>query len=351
MKKYSFTIAVFFFFVLQASAAHPRKVLILATGGTIAGVGALPTQTAGYTAAVLPVDHLIAAVPQIKDLALVTCEQLAQVDSKNMTPAIWLKLAARINKAFASGEADGVVVTHGTDTLEETAYFLNLTIHSRKPVVLTGAMRPATALSADGPMNLYNAVAVAASTSTVGRGVLVCLNGQINGARDVTKTNTVTLDTFRSGENGLLGGVYNGKPVFYKATTRKHTDQSEFNVAAATALPKVEILYGYAGASTAVVEGLVGAGLDGIVYAGAGDGSIYETVVPSLVRAATRGAVIVRASRTGNGMVIRNGEEQDDLLGFVTADDLSPQKARILLMLGLTKTCATDELQRMFDQY
>jgi L-asparaginase/glutamin-(asparagin-)ase len=212
-------------------------------------------------------------------------------------------------------------------------------------------MRPATALSADGPMNLYNAVAVAVSTTSAGRGVLVCLNGQINGARDVTKTNTTTLDTFRSGENGLLGRVYEGKPVYYKATTRKHTYDSEFDVSAATVLPKVEILYGYAGVSPAAVDALGDAGLDGIVYAGVGDGSIYAPMIPALVRAATKGAAIVRASRTGNGLVIRNGEEKDDLLGFVTADDLSPQKARILLMLGLTRTCSTDELQRMFNQY
>ena len=350
MKNYALAVLFVFISCLPAQAGLP-KVLILATGGTIAGTGTTATQTAGYKAAVLPVESLLAAVPQIKELALVAGEQLAQVDSKNMTPAIWLKLAARINKAFSSGEADGVVVTHGTDAMEETAYFLNLTVKSSNTVVLTGAMRPSTALSADGAMNLYNAVAVAAERASENRGVLVCLNDQINGAREVTKTNTSTPDTFRSGDTGLLGYVQGGKPVYYKATVRVHTAQTAFDVLAATTLPRVEILYGYAGVSPAAAESLVAAKADGIIYAGVGNGSIYEEVLPVLKKASAAGTAVVRASRAGNGLITRNGEEADDLNGFITADNLTPQKARVLLMLALTKTRNPAEIQEIFLSY
>ncbi|MCX5793575.1 MAG: type II asparaginase [Elusimicrobia bacterium] len=350
MKRYALAVLFILAGCFPAQAGLP-KVLVLATGGTIAGTGATATQTAGYKAAVLPVESLLAAVPQAGELAALTGEQLAQVDSKNMTPAIWLKLAARINKAFAAGEADAVVVTHGTDTMEETAYFLNLTVKSSNTVVLTGAMRPSTALSADGAMNIYNAVAVAADSSSRGRGVLVCLNDQINGARDVAKTNTSTPDTFRSGETGLLGYVQGGKPVYYKATARAHTARTEFDVSVSTALPRVEILYGYAGVSPAAAEALAAAGAEGIVYAGVGNGSVYEELLPALKKAAAAGAAVVRASRTGSGPVTRNGEENDDRDGFVAADNLSPQKARVLLMLALTRTRSPELLQEMFYKY
>nr|HNW45749.1 type II asparaginase [Elusimicrobiales bacterium] len=329
MNKYFIIAVILLIGAGPAAAAELPKILILATGGTIAGTGATATQTTGYKAAVLPVENLIASVPQVRELAAVAGEQLSQVDSKNMTPAIWLKLAARINRAFSSGEADGIVITHGTDTMEETAYFLNLTVKSANPVVLTGAMRPSTALSADGAMNIYNAVAVAASPASAGRGVLVCLNDQVNGARDVTKANTSTPDAFRAGETGLLGYVQGGKPLFYKASGRRHTAQSEFDVAAATALPRVEILYGYAGADPAAARSLAASGVDGLIYAGVGNGSVYEGVLPALT--APGAPIVVRSARAGNGAVTRNGEEDDDKYGFVAGDNLSPQKARILL--------------------
>ncbi|OGS13720.1 MAG: L-asparaginase [Elusimicrobia bacterium RIFOXYA12_FULL_57_11] len=351
MKKHYLAAFIILLCAAIATAAELPRILVLATGGTIAGTGATATQTAGYKSAVLPVESLLSAVPQLHGIAAVRGEQFAQVDSKNMTPAIWLKLAARINRAFASDEADGVVITHGTDTMEETAYFLNLAVKSFKPVVLTGAMRPATAPSADGAMNIFNAVAVAAARASGNRGVLVCLNDQINGARDVTKSNTSTPDTFRSGETGLLGYVQGGQPLFYKNTDRRHTANSEFDLATTTALPRVEILYGYAGADAAAAQSLAASGVDGIIYAGVGNGSIFEGILPALTRSAKTAPVVVRSARAGNGPVTRNGEENDDKHGFVAGDNLSPQKARILLMLALTKTRSASEIQQIFNTY
>ena len=174
------------------------NVKILATGGTIAGAGTSSTQTVGYTAAVTAVDSLISAVPELKNIANVSGEQVAQIASEDMTDEVWLKLAKRVNQLLASPLVDGIVITHGTDTLEETAYFLNLVVKSDKPVVVVGSMRPATSISADGPMNLYRAVVLAGSAEAAGKGVLVMLNDQINAAREVSKTDTTSLDTFKS---------------------------------------------------------------------------------------------------------------------------------------------------------
>jgi L-asparaginase len=328
------------------------NVVILATGGTIAGTGATSTTTVGYTAATVAVDRLIEAVPELKKVASVKGEQVMQIASENMNNESWLKLAKRVNAVLARDDVDGIVITHGTDTIEETAYFLNLVTKSRKPVVIVGAMRPSTALSADGPINLYNATLLAGSEEAVGRGVLVALNDQINGARDVTKTNTSTPDTFRSPELGFLGYIQDNRPHFYRQTTRRHTVDTEFDVSALDALPAVDIVYGYANMNRIPVDAFVAAGDQGLVHAGTGDGSIARPAVePALVEARGKGVIIVRASRVGNGIVARNGEADDDKLDFVVADNLNPQKARILLMLALTKTRDTKEIQRMFYTY
>jgi L-asparaginase len=328
------------------------NVVILATGGTIAGTGATSTTTVGYTAATVAVDRLIEAVPELKKVASVKGEQVMQIASENMNNESWLKLAKRVNAVLARDDVDGIVITHGTDTIEETAYFLNLVTKSRKPVVIVGAMRPSTALSADGPINLYNATLLAGSEEAVGRGVLVALNDQINGARDVTKTNTSTPDTFRSPELGFLGYIQDNRPHFYRQTTRRHTVDTEFDVSALDALPAVDIVYGYANMNRIPIDAFVAAGDQGLVHAGTGDGSIARPAVePALVEARGKGVIIVRASRVGNGIVARNGEADDDKLDFVVADNLNPQKARILLMLALTKTRDTKEIQRMFYTY
>jgi L-asparaginase/glutamin-(asparagin-)ase len=243
------------------------------------------------------------------------------------------------------------VITHGTDTLEETAYFLNLVVKSRKPVVLVGAMRPSTALSADGPINLYNAVILAGSPEAVGKGVLVALNDQIQSARDVTKTNTSTPDSFRTPELGLLGYMQGNKPFFYRTSARRHTVETEFDISNIQALPQVDIIYGYANMSDVALNAFIAAGAKGIIHAGVGDGSLAAKVKPSLIAARKKGTLVVRASRVGNGILARNGEANDDELDFVVSDTLNAQKARILLMLALTKTSNSKEIQRMFYMY
>jgi L-asparaginase type II len=218
-------------------------------------------------------------------------------------------------------------------------------------VVVVGAMRPSTAISADGPINLYNAVLTAGSLEAVGKGVLVVMNDQINAAREVTKTNTVTTDTFKSPELGMLGYVVGNQAHFYRASTRKHTAETEFDVSKLDALPAVEIAYTYANVGPTAVNAFVAAGVKGLVHAGVGDGSLPTKVRPALSAAREKGVIIVRSSRVGQGIVARNGEANDDQLDFVVSDTLNPQKARILLMLALTKTSSTREIQRMFYTY
>jgi L-asparaginase type II len=338
---------------VQAQTATPKlpNVTILATGGTIAGTGATSTTTVGYTAATVGVDALIKAVPEMTMVAHVSGEQVFQIASESMTNEHWLALAKRVNTLLAKDNVDGIVITHGTDTLEETAYFLNLVVKSRKPVVLVGSMRPSTAISADGPINLYNAVLLAGSPDAVGKGVLVAMNDQIHAAREVSKTNTTTADTFKANELGMLGYIQGGKPFFYRQSTRKHTVESEFDVSNLQSLPPVDVAYSYANVGTTVVDAFVAAGDKGIIHAGTGNGSLPARTKPALQAARAKGVVIVRSSRVGQGIVARNGEANDDQLDFVVSDTLSPQKARILLMLALTKTNNTKDIQRMFYTY
>jgi L-asparaginase/glutamin-(asparagin-)ase len=335
----------------QTTAVRLPNVTILATGGTIAGTGATSTTTVGYTAATVGVQALIQAVPEMAKIANVSGEQVFQIASENMGNEHWLTLAKRVNTLLAQPNVDGIVITHGTDTLEETAYFLNLVVKSRKPVVLVGSMRPSTAMSADGPLNLYNAVMLAGSPDAIGRGVLVAMNDQINGARDVTKSNTTTTDTFKASELGMLGYIQGGKPTFYRTVTRRHTVETEFDVMNLSALPQVEIAYAHANLGPVAVEALVASGAKGLIHAGVGNGSLPAKVRPALSAARKKGVIIVRSSRVGQGIVARNGEANDDELDFVAGDNLSPQKARILLMLALTRTSNTRDIQKMFSTY
>jgi L-asparaginase/glutamin-(asparagin-)ase len=335
----------------QTASVKLPNVTILATGGTIAGTGATSTTTVGYTAATVGVQALIQAVPEMAKIANVSGEQVFQIASENMGNEHWLTLAKRVNTLLAQPNVDGIVITHGTDTLEETAYFLNLVVKSRKPVVLVGSMRPSTAMSADGPVNLYNAVMLAGSPDAVGRGVLVAMNDQINGARDVTKTNTTTTDTFKASELGMLGYIQGGKPYFYRTATRRHTVETEFDVMNLSALPQVEIAYAHANVGPVAVEALVAAGAKGLIHAGVGNGSLPAKVRPALSAARKKGVIVVRSARVGQGIVARNGEANDDELDFVAGDNLSPQKARILLMLALTRTSNTRDIQKMFGTY
>lgn len=333
----------------SASAALPR-IAVLATGGTIAGCAADATQTAGYQAGVVGIDQLLAAVPALANIARIHAEQIASIDSKDLDPALWATLGARIDALAAREDIDGIVVTHGTDTLEETAYLLHLTVKTAKPVVLTAAMRPSSALSADGPLNLLNAVTVAAAAAARGQGVLVAFNNRIHSARDVVKTSTYAVDAFQSPEIGALGWVQDGRVDFQRSVVRPHTVATPF--AALAPWPSVEIVVSYAGVSRAAVDALAAARVAGIVVAGTGNGSIHASVQAALADAAQQGMAVVRASRVGSGHVMRNGAAPDDALGFVSAGTLNPYKARVLLMLALAVgTTDRAALQRIFDTY
>ncbi|MDR6999627.1 L-asparaginase [Neobacillus niacini] len=322
---------------------------ILATGGTIAGSASSKTDTTGYQAGVLGIETLINAVPELKQVANVCGEQIANIRSQNMDNKILLKLSKRINELLKTKAVDGFVVTHGTDTLEETAYFLNLVIKSSKPVVIVGSMRPASALSADGPLNLYNAVKIAASEEAKNKGVLISLNGRIGSARYITKTNTTTTDTFQSEEQGYLGAIAGNKIYFYNEPTRKHTTESVFDITKLDELPQVDIIYGYQNDNRYFYDAAVKAGAKGIIIAGVGNGSISDHALEGAKAAAKKGVIIIRSSHVGNGIVTR--EKTDDENNFVTADSLNPQKARILAMLALTKTNDPKEIQRFFNVY
>ncbi|HEC1562589.1 TPA: type II asparaginase [Campylobacter upsaliensis] len=336
------------FFIVGASMAEAKpKVAILATGGTIAGSIDSAVATTGYTAGVVGVDVLIKAVPEIQNLAKIEGQQIANIDSSNMRDEIQLKLAQEINKLFASG-VDGVVITHGTDTMEETAYFLNLTIKSDKPVVLVGAMRPSTAISADGPKNLYNAVALAADKNA--KGVMVAMNDKIQSARGVVKTHTLNVDAFSSPDFGDMGYIVDGKVYFYNNVAKAYTKKTPFDVKNLKELPKVDILYSYSNDGSGVAaKALFENGTKGIVVAGSGAGSIHEAQKEVLKELLTKGLKVAVSSRVVAGNVAVS--EADKKLGFISAEDLNPQKARVLLMLALTKTNDVKKIQEYFLKY
>lgn len=333
-----------------AGAAHQPNVVIIATGGTIAGAGASSTNVSAYQSAVVGVDALIAAVPEIRNVAEVRGEQIFQIGSQSFNDERWLKLAHRVSELLKSDAVDGIVITHGTDTLEETAYFLNLTLKSRKPVVLVGSMRPSTALSADGPLNLYNAVIVAASPQSVGMGTLVVMNDEIHSARDVTKTNSIKVETFHS-LYGPLGTVVEGQVRFYRAPIRPHTLQTEFDIDQIKSLPQVDIVYAYGNMRRAPYDAFVASGARAIIHAGFGDGSIPDYLEDAIREVRAKGVFIVRATRTGSGSVVRNAEVDDDKNGYVVVDDQNPAKARILMSLALTRTTDIAEIQRILLKY
>jgi len=243
------------------------------------------------------------------------------------------------------------VITHGTDTMEESAYFLNLTVKTDKPVVLVGSMRPSTALSADGPLNLYNAVAVAADSNATGRGVLVVMNDEIHAAHSLTKTSTTAVETFMSPKRGLVGIVHYGKADYYNNPVWKHTTKSEFDVANVTKLPRVDVIFACLDMSPQLIDADVAGGVKGIVIAGVGNGNMNKASVDAAANAVKKGVLVVRSSRVPTGVVGRNVELDDDKLGFVASDELNPQKARILLTLALLKPRAAGEIQKLYYTY
>jgi L-asparaginase len=330
--------------------AQSARVRLLATGGTIAGAQAKPGEY-GYKSGAFNVQDLISAVPNLDKLAVISGEQVVNIGSQDMNDEVWLKLANRLNAALVSPDVDGVVITHGTDTLEETSYFLSLVAHSDKPIVMVGSMRPATAVSADGPGNLYNAVATAISPGARGRGVLVELNDELHFARNVQKTNTSSVQTFASVNRAPAGLVNTGKISWFQATDKKHGTSSEFSIDGLTKLPRVDILYAYPNMSVDLIDAAIKDGAQGIVIAGVGDGNMTQPALDRLAAAAKAGVVVVRSSRVGSGITYRNNEVDDDKLGFVASGELNPGKSRVLLQLALTKTKDARQIQQYFNEY
>ena len=307
--------------VAMAQAAKPN-VVVLATGGTIAGAGASAANSATYAAAKVPVDKLLAGLPELANVAKVSGEQVFQIASESFTNEHLLRLGQRVSALAKQADVDGIVITHGTDTLEETAYFLNLTVRTNRPIVVVGSMRPGTALSADGALNLYDAVTVAASKDAAGKGVLVTMNDEIQSGRDVSKTINIKTEAFKS-QWGPLGMVVEGKNYWFRAPVKRHTTNSEFNIDDIKAL----------------------------IHAGTGNGSVAAQAVDSLKALRAAGVQIVRSARVPDGFVLRNAEQPDDKYDWVVAHDLRPQKARILATVALTKTNDSKELQRIFWEY
>lgn len=326
------------------------RVHILATGGTIAGIAPSAVDP-GYHSAGLGVSALVDAVAGLRNVATLTGEQFSQVGSQDMNDSLWLQLATRVNALFSADEADGIVITHGTDTAEETGFFLHLVVNSRRPVVLTGSMRPATALSPDGPLNLYNAVSVAADSDAWGRGVMIAINDDVHGARDVTKSSTTDVQAFVSPGAGLLGTASYGRIRYFRQPTHPHTSDSEFSVDGEVALPRVDILYAHANMPADLVRASASLGARGIVIAGMGNGNVSTDVARSLADVASSGVIVVRSSRVGSGDVGRNIELDDDRLGFVASDQLNPQKSRVLLQLCLARGLQRGHIQDAFWRY
>jgi L-asparaginase len=324
---------------------------LLATGGTIAGAGPSTTKLVGYDPAVTAVGALLAAVPALAQVAQITGEQFAQVASHDLDTPTLLALARRVNAVLANDACDGVLITHGTNTLDETAYFLNLVVKSSKPVVLVGAMRPATALSADGPMNLYRATVVAGCPQAHSRGVMLVMNDQILAARDLHKCDTMTVDAFHAPLFGVLGLVVDDTAHFYKTAARRHTTTSAFDINGLDSLPRVDMVMGHTDDARTTIDACVTAGAEGIVLAGSGAGAVSTAMAAGVRDAVARGVVVVRTPRGAHGIVTRNMAFNDDAHGTVAGDTLSAPKARMLLRLALTQTRDALAVQRLFDSH
>ncbi|USG65009.1 asparaginase [Brevibacillus ruminantium] len=327
------------------------KVVIIATGGTISGYSGDRLDLKDYKSGNFTAEDFLAAIPEIRQFTEVEFEQVTNFSSTNITPYHWGQLKEKIEHYLNDRDYDGVVVTHGTNTLEETAYFLHLTVNTDKPVVLVGAQRPFTALGSDAAINLLHAVRVAVHPSSHGKGVLVVLNDEINSARDVSKTNTYRLETFQSNQLGFLGYVDpDGTVQYYRSPVRKHTAHSIFASLPLQDLPEVAIVYSYAGADGEIIRSITATNkYRGIVTAGTGAGKISAEEEAALAEAAQKGIVIARSSRVGAGRVVDLACYRD--YPFISGDNLLPQKARILLMLSLLVSDKREEIQQLFDEY
>ncbi|WP_051091227.1 asparaginase [Methylopila sp. M107] len=333
-----------------ATEAKKPNIVVIGTGGTIAGAGASTVNTGDYDSAKVAVDKIIAAVPEMKQVANVRGEQIFQIGSESYNDERTLKLAKRVSELVKQPDVDAVLITHGTDTIEETSYFLNLTLKTDKPVVIVGAMRPGTALSADGPLNLYNATVTAAAPESKGKGVLVVLNDEIHSARDVTKSNALKVETFKS-LYGPLGVVVESKAYYYRLPARPHTTASEFDIDQITSLPKVDVFYAHTSMDPGILGAIADRGGKALIYGGTGNGSVADYMEEPLKEVRKKGLIVVRATRTGSGQVVHNGEEKDDENDWIVAADQTPQKARILTSLALTKTQDPKEIEKILYKY
>lgn len=348
MRRSNFKSAAFIFLLIctlfmaltvQSFAKNPPRVLVLATGGTIAGA-ANGNSATGYSAGQLSVEEIIKSVPGMKDLNVkISAEQVANISSQDMNYEVWKKLAQRIRRAVDNDEADGFVITHGTDTLEETAFFLNNVLNIDNPVVFACAMRPATHLSADGPQNLCDAVKTAADSESAGRGVLLSINGNLFGARHAVKASTVDLQAFSASFGGPLGFIDDGGAHYFAAcpVTKTFSLSSTADLEKVSKLPRVDIVYAYAGMSGDLIDDCVKRGAEGIVVAGVGDGNMSADCLEACKKASENGILVVRAARAFRGYVHRDHEFKDSDYGTYASYDLSPQKARILLQLLILK--------------
>ncbi len=327
-----------------------KNIIILATGGTIAGSGESAVGS-GYKAGGLDIKELINSVPNIDKIANIKAEQIANIGSQDMDEKTLIHLAKRANELLEKDEVDGIVVIHGTDTMEESAYFLNLTINTKKPIVFTGAMRSSTSISSDGAMNMLNAISVAACKKSRKKGVFVVMNDEIHLAREVIKTKTSSLNAFNSPNSGKIGIAYYGYVKFYTKSLKDHTYKSEFNIKNIDKLPRVDIIYSHLNDTDLHVKTSLKAGAKGIISVGFGNGNIFHKTLKTLHVASKKGVVVARSSRVGQGNISICGEIDDEKYNFITTDNLNPQKARILLMLGLSKTDNRKKLQKMFFRY
>jgi len=327
-----------------APAQALPKVRVFATGGTISGFADSRDKQDGYKPGKIPPKDLIADIPEVQKVADVSWDEISEVGSGGVNTKILLSLAKAVNEWLAQPESAGAVVTHGTATLEETAYFLNLVIHSKKPVVVVGAMRPFTSISRDGPFNLYNAVRIAADPEASSHGVMVMLNEEIQAARDVTKTNTERVNTFETRDLGPIGFADEDRIVFYRNLLYRHTYRSEFNVDKLTELPKVDIAYGYQEGGREGVDAMIAAGAKGIILDDSSPG-----FKDAMKDGSKKGVIFVQSDRKGSGRVLLS--EESAKRGEVTADNLNAQKARQLLRLALTVTNDPKEIQRIFNEY
>lgn len=330
----------------------PKKpnITLLAMGGTIAG-SSTSCIDSSYSSGKLDISELFKNIPNIDKIANINAHQVANIGSQDLDTDTLLSLARAVKKALSDKNVDGVVIVHGTDTLEESAYFLNLTINTKKPIVLTGAMRSNSSISSDGDMNIFNALCVATNKKSRKKGVLVVLNDEIHCAREVTKASTSSLNAFASIDSGKIGQVYYGAVAFYLKSTKLHTYKSEFDIENITHLPKVYIVYGNFGDTDVFVNAALKDGAKGIISAGLGNGNINPPTLKALKNASENGVFVVRSSRVGSGIINPHGEIDDKQYGFLTSDNLNPQKARILLMLALLQTKNRKKIEKLFLRY